>query len=98
MQKDILNIKVIIAGRPYKMGISREKEEVIRKAADVINEEIKNYSHSYEFKDQQDLLAMIALQHAVSTLEIEREKSFREKEMEKKLQEIDDVLSTHLSI
>jgi cell division protein ZapA len=98
LQDAFLNIKVIIAGRPYKMRVQREQEEIVRKAADYVEEEIQNFAHSYEHQDQQDILAMIALQNAVGILELEQKKDFREKEMITKLQEIDEVLSHQLSV
>jgi len=88
----------MIAGRPYKMRVRREQEEIVRKAADYVEEEIQNFAHTYEHQDQQDILAMIALQNAVGILELEQKKDFREKEMMTKLQEIDEVLSHQLSI
>lgn len=98
MQKDLLNIKVTVAGRPYKMSVTAEQEEGARKAAQLINDTIKEFAHTFEYKDQQDLLAMVALQNAVERLELENEKNFRNKEMEKKLKEIDEVLSAQLSM
>lgn len=80
------------------MSIVAEQEEAARKAAQLINDTIKEFAHSFEYKDQQDLLAMVALQNAVGKIELEREKNFRGKEMEKKLKEIDEVLSAQLSI
>jgi len=97
LQKDLLNIKVTIAGRPYKMSVTAEQEEVARKAAQLINDTIKDFAHSFEYKDQQDLLAMVALQNAVVKIELERGKNFRDKELEKKLKEIDEVLNAQLS-
>ncbi|MBN2639714.1 MAG: cell division protein ZapA [Bacteroidales bacterium] len=97
LQEKNLDIKVIIAGRPYKMSVRREKEENVRKAAQMVNDRIKEFAHSYAFTDQQDLLAMIALQNAVSNLELRKEKDYEEKEMEKKLLEIDEAISTQLS-
>lgn len=80
------------------MSVTAEQEESARKAAQVINDTIKEFAHSFEYKDQQDLLAMVALQNAVGKIELEREKNFRDKEMEKKLKEIDEVLSAQLSM
>ncbi|UBM61224.1 cell division protein ZapA [Candidatus Sulfidibacterium hydrothermale] len=97
MQDAFLNIKVVIAGRPYKMRVRREQEEIVRKAAESVEEEIRSFAHTYEHQDQQDILAMIALQNAVGILELEQKKDFREKEMMTKLQEIDEVLSHQLS-
>lgn len=96
MQDQTLNIKVLIAGRPYKMSVVREQEEIVRNAANRVNRAIKDYAHSFEFKDQQDLLAMVALQSTVGSIQLEMDKDFREKEMEKKLVEIDEVLSHHI--
>ena len=53
-----LSIKVNIAGRTYPLTIERSEEEMIRKAADKINESIKDLKENYAVKDIQDLLAM----------------------------------------
>ncbi len=98
MSHDLLNIKVTIAGRPYKMSVTADQEEAARKAAQVINSTIKEFAHSFEYKDEQDLLAMVALQNTVGKIELEREKNFRDLEMEKKLKEIDEVLTAQLSM
>jgi len=87
----------MIAGRPYKMSVAREQEELVRNATNRVNKAIKDYAHSFEFKDQQDLLAMVALQSTVGSIQMENEKDFREREMEIKLTEIDEVLSGQLA-
>ncbi len=91
-----LNITVIIAGRPYKMSIVPDQEEVVRKAADQVNRMIKEYAHQYEFGDQQDLLAMVALQFAHDSIDLVSEENFREKEMEQKLVEVDRLLEMNV--
>ena len=90
------NIKVFIAGRPYRIAINSEEEELVRRSADLLNETIKKYSQTFEYKDQQDLFAMIALQHVASALRLEDEKSYKDKEMLEKLSEIDKILSLSL--
>ena len=90
------NIKVIIAGRPYNLSVKKDEEELVRKAAEQLNETIKNYSQTFEYKDHQDLFAMIALQTSANSIRLEEEKSFRNKDLEVKLSEIDDVLSSYL--
>lgn len=90
------NIKIFIAGRPYKIAINSEEEELVRRAADLLNETIKKYSKTFEYKDQQDLFAMIALQHVATSIRLEDEKSFKDKEMLEKLSEIDKKLSLSL--
>jgi len=64
-----LSIKVNIAGRVYPLSIDREEEEVIRKAADEINRNIKELQSNYAVKDVQDLIAMTALQFATQAID-----------------------------
>ena len=68
-----LSIKVNIAGRTYPLTIERSEEEMIRKAADNINESIKNLKENYAVKDIQDLLAMTALQLGTKSNTISKE-------------------------
>lgn len=90
------NIKVIIAGRPYYLTIEREEEELVRKAVEELNKTIKEYADSFNYKDRQDLFAMIALQHVANSMRLENEKTFKDEEMEKKLSQIDQLLSEHI--
>jgi len=92
------NIKVFIAGRPYTLSVSPNEEEIVRKAAEHLNETINNYSKSFEYKDHQDLFAMVALQSVANSLGLEHEKSFKDTEMESKLSEIDEILSAHFEL
>ena len=90
------NIKITIAGRPYRLSVKSEEEEVVRKAADFVNQTILEYSKAFEYKDHQDLFAMIALQTSANSIRLEEERSFRNKDLEIKLSEIDEVLSSYL--
>lgn len=89
-------IKVIIAGRPYMMSVERDEEETVRKAAGLINEMVLKYSKSFEYKDQQDLFAMITLQHVANSIRLESNITYRDNEMEKNLSRIDGLLKNHL--
>ncbi len=93
---DKINIRVVIAERPYKMAVAREQEEFVRKATNIVNNTIESYSKAFNYKDHQDLFAMVALQNTTRTVRLEAEKSYRDKEMEAKLQELDDILTQHL--
>lgn len=94
---DELSITVVIADRPYKLKVKRNEEEGVRKAAKSIEEQIQNYASYFEFKDKQDLLAMVALQFAASSIEYEGQLRYRDNEMLDKLAEIDQVLTEHLT-
>jgi cell division protein ZapA (FtsZ GTPase activity inhibitor) len=70
-----LAITVKIADRPYKMTVNAEEEEVIRKAARLINEKITEYANTYAFNDNQDLLAMVSLWFATTSLKAQTDVS-----------------------
>ena len=59
-----LSIKVKIADREYPLSVLAEEEEGVRKAAKLINDNIKHLENNYAVRDKQDLLAMTALQYA----------------------------------
>lgn len=93
---DELSITVVIADRPYKLKVGRSEEEGVRKAARVIEEQMEKYASYFQFKDKQDLLAMVALQFSSSTIDLEEQLRYRDNEMLDKLAEIDEVLTEHL--
>jgi len=96
--KTDLNIKVNIGGRPYSLTVKRNEEEIVRKAADDVSKTINEYSKAFEYKDMQDLYAMVSLQYASGLMHIENEKSFKDREMKDKLKEIDAVLTSQLEL
>jgi cell division protein ZapA len=63
-----LSIKLNIGGRVYPLTIDRSEEEVIRKAAKEIEENMRVFQANYAVKDKQDLLAMTALQMSTQLL------------------------------
>ena len=63
------NIKVTIGNRVYPLTIDPQEEERVRKAANMINEIVKEYEQQYAVKDKQDLLAMVALKFANEILD-----------------------------
>ena len=73
-----ISININIADRPYRLTISREEEQRVREAVAIINDRMKAYAKNYAYKDRQDLLAMVALQYATSSLLFESEVEFRD--------------------
>ena len=60
-----LNIKISLANRLYPMNVDSSEERLIRLSASRIEKIIKNLKERYSVKDDQDLLAMCALQLCV---------------------------------
>lgn len=71
MGEEKLSIKLNLADRYYPLKIDVKDEERIRKAGRMINEKILQYKQRYSDKDNQDFLAMAALQFVIKYLEIE---------------------------
>jgi len=90
-------ITIRIADREYRLKIDEKKEAVVREAVKNINENINKYAESFNYKDKQDLLAMVTLQHAVKELELSKQVAFRNEQLLEKLSGIDKVLSDKLS-
>jgi len=67
-----ISIKINIADRVYPLKVNMEEEEIIRRAAKLINDRIKEYQENYAVRDKQDLLAMSVLHYATSSLKAEK--------------------------
>ena len=89
-------ISVSIADRPYRLTIKREEEEIIRRAATVINDKVKDYSANYAFNDKQDLLAMVALEETTNALNTNNKLSDIDNSVLKDLADIDNMLNENL--
>ena len=67
-----ISIKINIADRVYPLKVNMEEEEIIRRAAKLINDRIKEYQENYAVRDKQDLLSMCVLHYATSSLKAEK--------------------------
>lgn len=52
---------VTILDRKYRLKISDDEAEILKNAAELIDSQARKYGKIYGYKDQQDLLAMVAL-------------------------------------
>ena len=91
-----IKISVNIADRPYRLKIDKKEEEGVRMATKCIDKRIKEYSENFAYQDKQDLLAMVALHFATNSQKLEVKEVYKDNELEKKLNEIDTILSKNL--
>lgn len=91
-----LSIKVTIGNRVYPLTIAREEEEILRRAAKLVNENLKELERTYEVHDKQDLLAMTSLFFGNKSLLLEKEENELSADVSAKLNEIDETLSRYL--
>ncbi len=83
---------VAILGRTYKLRVAAEDEEALRKAAEAIDTQAKNYGNLYAYNDHQDLLAMVALTQITQLTKIQNSLRYKDTDLAQKLQSIDSVL------
>jgi cell division protein ZapA (FtsZ GTPase activity inhibitor) len=92
-----ISIKINIADRVYPLRVNMEEEEIIRRAAKLINDRIKEYQENYEVRDKQDLLSMCVLHYATSSLKADQKVSVEDSEVAEKVYELDYLLNNFFS-
>lgn len=93
---DEIQLNITIMEKAYKITVARADEGKVRKAVAMINEMVKSYARHYTFKDVQDILAMTALHFATSAVKYESELSYDSQHLERKLNELNDLLDEQL--
>ena len=83
---------VTILGRTYRLRVAAEAEEALRKAAETIDAQAKNYGGMYAYNDHQDLLAMVALTQITQLTKIQNSLKYKDTDLAQKLRSIDSVL------
>ena len=94
MDKDLLNIKLMVADRLYPLSIDPSEEERFRLAAKKINEMIQTFERHYDLRDKQDAIAMCAIVLARQASQEKLNEDDKQEQITKKLQDIYAVLNS----
>ena len=94
MDKDLLNIKLMVADRLYPLSIDPSEEESFRLAAKKINEMIQTFERHYDLRDRQDAIAMCAIVLAQQASQEKLNEDDKQEQITKKLQDIYTVLNS----
>ena len=89
---ETVSASVSILGRTYKLRVASDDEEALRKAAEAIETQAKNYGKMYAYNDHQDLLAMVALTQITQLTKIQDSLRFKDTDLAQRLRSIDSVL------
>ncbi len=92
-----ISIKINIADRVYPLKVNMEEEEIIRRAAKLINDRVKEYQENYAVRDKQDLLAMSVLHFATSSLKAEKKVTVEDTDVAEKVYHLDHLLNEFFS-
>lgn len=96
MKMDTLSIRIKIGDRDYPMKVRAEDEARIRRAGKLINDRLKRYREEFGLDDRQDLLAMVAFDCMVETMELSEMSSEDSEKVTSTIQQINDSLSSVL--
>ena len=88
-----ISIKITISDRIYPLKVNTEEEEIVRRAAKMINERIKDYQDNYAVRDKQDLLSMAVLHYATAVLRTENIAQNQDTAVADKVEELDILLN-----
>ncbi|OYU95377.1 MAG: cell division protein ZapA [Bacteroidetes bacterium B1(2017)] len=67
-----LSINIHIAGRVYPLTVNSNDEENLRTAGKLIQDKLQLYSKQFNLRDQQDALAMFAIEIANENLALKQ--------------------------
>ncbi len=93
---DVLSIKIKISDREYPMKVKVEDEVKIRQAAKLINEKLKKYREQFGIDDRQDLLAMVAFDSMIESMEQNTMNKEDSQQIESNIIKINDLLNNLL--
>jgi cell division protein ZapA (FtsZ GTPase activity inhibitor) len=89
----MININVVIGDRPYRLKINAVEESMVREAAKGINQKLREFQQSYNSKDKQDYLAMIALLNTVEGMKNATKEVVSDGPLAEKIDELDQLIS-----
>lgn len=76
-------ITIRISGRDYVLKVSSpDKEEVIRRAADTINQKVQSYQKTFVGKAEVDILSFVSLNECITSIQTQKQMEELRREVE----------------
>ena len=91
-----VSVTVKILERDYKLSIAASDETFLRNAAAFIDAQARIFKKQYGQRDNQDLLAMVALTQVTELIKLNDSLKYKDTELIEKLKEIDSLLEQNL--
>jgi cell division protein ZapA (FtsZ GTPase activity inhibitor) len=91
--EELISINVWLAGRSYRIRITPEEEEAVRKAVKLADTQITDLRNTYAGKDDQDFVAMCLLSYAADGALTGLQHPLLVQEVSDMSKKIDDALS-----
>ena len=74
------------------MKASKDEEEILRHAANILNEKVEEYSKIFNKSDYQDLLAVVSFDSIVEILKIGKKQKLINKDLSSSLEKISEMI------
>ena len=87
-----LSINIHIAGRVYPLTVNSNEESNLRVTGKLIQDKLQQYSEQFNLRDQQDSLAMFAIEIANENLALKQQLLNNAKETDEELEQITQLL------
>ena len=87
-----LSVNINIAGRIYPLEINAEEEEMVRAAGKLVNEKLQSYAEQFSLRDNQDGLAMFAIEIATQYEKLVAQMKNDDKQIETQLAQLNELL------
>ena len=91
-----VSVSVNILERSYKLTIAPQEETHLRNAASLIDAQARMFKKQYGHRDNQDLLAMVALMQGTELNKTKDSLQYKDNELIEKLTELDALLDNSL--
>jgi len=93
---DTLSIRIKIGDREYPMKVKADEEARIRRVGKLINDKIKKYRDEFGLEDRQDLLAMVAFDCMVESIELNETRGQEDEQVRTMVEQVNQRLESLL--
>jgi cell division protein ZapA len=87
-----LSVNINIAGRIYPLEINTDEEEMVRAAGKLVNDKLQSYAEQFSLRDNQDGLAMFAIEVATQYEKLIAQMKNDDKQIETQLAQLNELL------
>lgn len=87
-----LSININVAGRVYPLSVSKQDEQAVRAAGKMIHEKLQTYAEQFSLKDNQDALAMFALELATEYQKLKMDETLAGGRLHDEILQLGDLL------
>jgi cell division protein ZapA len=87
-----LSVNINIAGRIYPLEINTDEEEMVRAAGKLVNDKLQSYAEQFSLRDNQDGLAMFAIEIATQYEKLIAQMKNDDKQIETQLAQLNELL------